>query len=87
MAPRRRWWQAPRGGEIHELTDGLGAMVVLDCVGSDQTMSLAAAAARAGGAVQVIGLGGGSLPLTVGVLPFDCSLTMPYWGSLESWPR
>lgn len=68
--------------EIRELTGGLGAMVVLDCVGSDQTMSLAATAARAGGAVQVIGLGGGSLPLSLGVLPFDCSLTMPYWGSL-----
>ena len=45
-------------------------------------MSLAAAAARAGGAVQIIGLGGGSLRLSLGVLPFDCSLTMPYWGSL-----
>jgi propanol-preferring alcohol dehydrogenase len=68
--------------QIRELTGGLGAMLVLDCVGSDQTMSLAAAAARAGGAVQVIGLAGGTLPLGLGTLPFDCSLTMPYWGSI-----
>jgi propanol-preferring alcohol dehydrogenase len=68
--------------EIRELTGGLGAMVVLDCAGTTQTMRLAADAARAGGAVQIIGLAGGTLPLTSGALPFDCSLTMPYWGSV-----
>jgi len=68
--------------QIRELTGGLGAMVVLDCVGSEQTMKLAAAAARAGGAVQIIGLAWGTLPLALDVLPFDCSLTMPYWGSV-----
>jgi alcohol dehydrogenase, propanol-preferring len=68
-------------GEIRELTRGLGAMLVLDCVGSSETMALAAASGRAGGAIQVIGLAGGTLPLASGALPFDCSLTMPYWGS------
>ena len=64
--------------EVRELTAGLGATLVLDCVGSTPTMALAAAAARAGGAIQIIGLGGGSLPLVAGGLPFDCSLTTPY---------
>jgi propanol-preferring alcohol dehydrogenase len=68
--------------EVRALTGGLGATVVLDCVGSDQTMRLAATAARAGGAVQIIGLAGGTLSLAAGALPFDCSLTMPYWGSV-----
>jgi alcohol dehydrogenase, propanol-preferring len=68
--------------EVRELTAGLGATLVLDCVGSTPTMALAAAAARAGGAIQIIGLGGGSLPLVAGGLPFDCSLTTPYWGSI-----
>ena len=67
--------------EVRELTGGVGAMLVLDCVGSAQTMALAAAAARVGGAVQIIGLAGGTLPLSAGALAFDCSLTMPYWGS------
>lgn len=69
-------------GEIRELTHGLGAMVVFDCVGSDETMRLATAVARAGGAVQIIGLAGGTLPFGYGALPFDCSLTIPYWGSV-----
>jgi propanol-preferring alcohol dehydrogenase len=67
--------------EVHELTGGLGAMVVLDCVGSDQSMKLAVTAARAGGAVQIIGLAGGMLPVVSGARPFDCTLTMPFWGS------
>jgi propanol-preferring alcohol dehydrogenase len=68
--------------EIRELTHGLGAMVVLDCAGTDETMRLAAASARLGGAVRIIGLGGGTLPFGYGALPWDCSLTMPYWGSV-----
>ncbi len=68
--------------EIREITHGLGAMAVFDCVGTEETMRLAAAAARAGGAVQVIGLAGGTLPFTYGTLPFGCSLTIPYWGSV-----
>jgi alcohol dehydrogenase, propanol-preferring len=69
-------------GEIRELTHGLGAMVVYDCVGSDETMRLATAVARAGGAVEVIGLAGGTLAFGFGALPLDCSLTIPYWGSV-----
>ncbi|MEE4276180.1 MAG: NAD(P)-dependent alcohol dehydrogenase [Thermoleophilia bacterium] len=69
-------------GEVRDLTRGLGASVVFDCVGSDQTMRLAVAVAREGGAVQVIGLAGGTLPFGYGALPFGCSLTIPYWGSL-----
>ncbi len=68
--------------EIRELTRGLGAMVVFDCVGSEQTMKLATAVARPGGAVQIIGLAGGMIPFGFGALPFDCSLTIPYWGSV-----
>lgn len=69
-------------GEIRELTRGLGAAVVLDCAGTAESMRLAAASARLGGAVYVIGLGGGTLPFGYGALPWDCTLTMPYWGSL-----
>lgn len=67
---------------VRELTGGLGAIAVFDCVGSDQTMQLAAASARPGGSVLVIGLAGGTLPFGFGALPFDVSLTIPYWGSV-----
>ena len=50
-------------------------------VGTDQTMALAAAVIRPAGEVTVIGLAGGTLPFRFGVLPFDCTITVPYWGS------
>jgi propanol-preferring alcohol dehydrogenase len=68
--------------EIRELTRGLGAIAVFDCVGTDATMRLATAAVRPGGAIQVIGLAGGRLPFGYGALPFDVSVTIPYWGSV-----
>jgi propanol-preferring alcohol dehydrogenase len=68
--------------QVRELTRGLGAVAVFDCVGSEQTMQLAAASARPGGAVLVIGLAGGTLPFSFGALPFDCSIAIPYWGSV-----
>jgi propanol-preferring alcohol dehydrogenase len=68
--------------QIRELTRGLGANLALDVVGSDDTMALAAAVARVGGHVTVLGLAGGSLTWTaMGTLPWSCSLTSTYWGS------
>jgi propanol-preferring alcohol dehydrogenase len=31
--------------------------------------------------VTIVGLAGGTLPFTMGALPWDASLTMPYWGT------
>jgi propanol-preferring alcohol dehydrogenase len=66
---------------IADLTGGLGAELVVDFVGADATMALAAAAVRRGGDVAIVGLGGGSLRYALGTLPFDAGLTTPYWGS------
>ena len=67
--------------QIRELTHGLGATLVLDFVGNEATMKLAASVARPAGDVAVVGLAGGTLPFRAGMLPFDCSITIPYWGS------
>ena len=67
--------------EIRDLTSGRGATVVLDIVGSDATLQLAASLARPDGEVTVVGLAGGTLPAGFGRLPFDCTVTVPYWGS------
>jgi propanol-preferring alcohol dehydrogenase len=69
------------GGKIRELTSGRGADLVLDFVGSDPTMALAVSIARAGGSVMIVGLGKGTLPLAQGTVPWDCSVTIPFWGS------
>jgi alcohol dehydrogenase, propanol-preferring len=66
---------------VMELTGGLGAELVVDFVGADATMALAAAAVRRGGDAAIIGLGGGSLRYALGALPFDATLTTPYWGT------
>jgi alcohol dehydrogenase, propanol-preferring len=66
---------------VRELTGGRGVALVLDCVGTDATMALDAATVANGGSVMVIGVAGGTLPLTFGTLPFDASITHPYWGS------
>jgi propanol-preferring alcohol dehydrogenase len=68
-------------GVVRELTGGRGAALVLDCVGNDATMALDVAAVGSGGSVMVIGVAGGTLPLTFGTMRFDASITYPYWGS------
>ena len=55
-----------RGEAVRELTDGRGVALVLDCVGTDATMALDAASVSSGGSVMVIGVAGGTLPLTFG---------------------
>jgi propanol-preferring alcohol dehydrogenase len=68
--------------DIRTLTRGLGAELVLDVVGSDDTLALAASVARAQGHLTVLGLAGGNLNWTeMGTLPWECSLTCTYWGS------
>jgi alcohol dehydrogenase, propanol-preferring len=67
--------------EIRELTGGRGAALVLDCVGNDATLQLDVKAVASGGSVMVIGVAGGTLPLTFGTMRFDASITYPYWGS------
>ncbi len=60
----------------------LGAQLVLDVVGSDDTIALAASTVALGGHLTVIGLAGGTLPwAAMGVLPWEVELTSTYWGS------
>jgi propanol-preferring alcohol dehydrogenase len=62
-------------GEILALTDGRGAPAVIDFVGSDETLALAADAVARRGLVALIGLAGGSLPFTFFRLAPEASLT------------
>lgn len=69
-------------GEIGELTGGRGASLVLDVVGSTETIALATAVVAVDGQLTVLGLAGGSLEWTaMGVLPWASSLSSTYWGS------
>lgn len=67
--------------EIRELTAGRGAELVLDMVGSDDSLALAAAVAKFESHVTMVGLAGGKFEFAFGTLPFEAQLTLPYWGS------
>jgi propanol-preferring alcohol dehydrogenase len=67
--------------EIRALTDGHGADVVLDFVGTDATLALAAACARQLGDLTIVGLGGGTLPVSFFGVPYEVSVQTTYWGN------
>ncbi len=67
---------------IRELTHGLGAELVLDIVGIDSTLKLAAGVAKARGQLTLIGIGGGVLPFHFFGVPTECQVVAPYWGTI-----
>ena len=67
--------------EVRELTRGVGADVVLDFVGSDETLQLGAQSVRQLGDLTIVGLGGGTLPVSFFGIPYECSVQTTYWGN------
>lgn len=67
--------------EIREATKGLGADVVLDFVGSDITLALAAAVVRNMGDLTIVGIGGGSLTTGFFQMTYEASVQTTYWGT------
>jgi alcohol dehydrogenase, propanol-preferring len=61
---------------------GEGATLVLDFVGNDQTLALAAGTLAIGGHVCLVGVGGGTFPMAFGTTPLEWSLSRPSWGTL-----
>jgi propanol-preferring alcohol dehydrogenase len=66
---------------LRELTNGYGAEAVLDFVGVDSTMGLALQSARAGGAIAIVGAGGGTASIGWGLLPSNCELFIQFGGT------
>ena len=67
--------------EIRAFTGNVGADVVIDCVGSDETLATAAASARQLGDITIVGIAGGTLPLSFFALPYEASVQTTYWGN------
>ncbi len=70
------------GAAVAEASADYGAQAVLDFVGVDATMSLAAKVAAAFGTVTIVGAGRGTLPLDFFTLPKDCDLSVSGMGSV-----
>jgi propanol-preferring alcohol dehydrogenase len=68
--------------EVRDLTRGKGAEVVIDIVGADETLALAAAVARPLGHVTIMGIAGGTLPLSFFGIGYEVSVATTYWGSM-----
>lgn len=66
---------------IQDVTHGRGAELVIDMVGSDDTLALSAQIVRFESHLTVVGLAGGTFQFGFGTLSFGCQLTIPYWGS------
>lgn len=66
---------------IKNLTGGAGAEVVIDCVGTDATLALAAGSVAQQGDLTIVGIGGGTLPVSFFSLPYEASVQTTYWGS------
>jgi propanol-preferring alcohol dehydrogenase len=62
---------------VKDITLGQGANLVLDMVGIDPTLKMAAQMARVMGHVTIVGLGGGALPVNFRSLPHECAATAP----------
>ena len=67
---------------IRGATGGVGADVVLDMVGSDATLAMAAKSLRPEGRLVIIGLGLGTLPLSFFALPYGAEVATSYWGTV-----
>ncbi|SDP96122.1 alcohol dehydrogenase, propanol-preferring [Actinopolyspora xinjiangensis] len=68
-------------GKVRDLTAGFGAEVVFDFVGNSATTAIAAKCTRTEGDLAVVGIGGGTVPVGFGSMPFEVSVSAPYWGS------
>lgn len=73
---------ADGAADVRGLTAGRGAELVVDCVGSNETLQLAAASAATAGRVKVLGTSPGMLPFHTFALPLECSISVGFWGGL-----
>jgi propanol-preferring alcohol dehydrogenase len=68
---------------IADLTGGRGVDATFDLVGSEATLTLAFATARAGGRIMLVGAAGGSVPYSTGATNTEVELSTSLWGSVS----
>jgi propanol-preferring alcohol dehydrogenase len=66
---------------VRAATDGRGADVVLDFVGSDPTMALGVAVSRPLGDLTIVGIAGGRFLFSFASMPYEVSVQSTYWGT------
>ncbi len=66
---------------VKEITGGLGADVVFDFVGVQPSVDLGRQMTKVRGDWNIVGIGGGSASVGFGLLPYECQVFSPYWGT------
>jgi propanol-preferring alcohol dehydrogenase len=66
---------------IQKITGQRGVGLILDCVGVQPTLDLAAKLLRRNSVWTIVGLGGGHHDFHHGSTPYGTSMSIPYWGS------
>ncbi len=66
---------------VRELTRGTGADVVLDMVGAEATLTMSADTVSVDGAIVVVGIAGGTLPVSWLTAPYGLRVMTTYWGT------
>jgi alcohol dehydrogenase, propanol-preferring len=67
--------------DVRRAAGGRDAALVIDCVGVEQTLELAAATVAPGGHVSILGVGGGMFPMRFGAVPFETTVVLSNWGT------
>jgi propanol-preferring alcohol dehydrogenase len=67
---------------VKDITRGQGAELVLDMVGVNPTLQMAAQMSRVLGHLTIVGIGGGALPVNFSSPQKECSVASPFWGSI-----
>ncbi len=70
------------GVQISEISKGRGVDLTLDLVGNDATLTLGAEVTRSLGHLTIVGLGGGTLPVSFFSPAYEVSVASTYWGTL-----
>jgi propanol-preferring alcohol dehydrogenase len=67
--------------EVRRAAGRRGAALVLDFVGVDATLELAAGCVAPGGHVSIVGVGGGTFPMRFGAVPSETPVVFSNWGT------
>jgi propanol-preferring alcohol dehydrogenase len=67
---------------VMDMTRGQGAELVLDMVGVNPTLQMAAQVARVLGHLTIVGIGGAALPVNFSSPRKECSVASTFWGSI-----
>ncbi len=68
--------------QISEISKGRGVDLTLDLVGADDTLALGAAVTRSMGHLTIVGIAGGTLPVSFFSPAYEVSVASTYWGTL-----